>query len=159
MKKILYILVFFIVAAGIFYIAENLNPKNGVTVDELVQLINGNKKTDEVEIEEDLEKVKNENMLEGNKFSPFISIGKSLQGKAKELYDSIIVSNYNRDNLEFLKLASNLESKELIGLFEILTKNNIDKSSLMENIKKAINDNILTQQQVDRLKQSINQIK
>lgn len=159
MKKIFYILVFFIVAGGIFYIAENLNPKNGVTIDEIVGLVNGKAGTSEAEIEKDLEKVKNENMLDEKNFSPFAGIGKSLQGKAKELYDSIIVSNYNKDNLKFLKLASNLKPEDLSRIFETLIKNNIDKSSLTEGIKKAIKDNTLTQQQADRLKQSIEKIK
>lgn len=146
-------------AGGIFYIAENLNPKNGVTIEELVQLVNGNVKTGEVEIEKGLAEVKNENMLEEKKFSPFVSIGKNLQGKAKKLYDSIIVSNYNKDNLKFLKLASNLKSEELSRLFETLTKNNIDKSSIIDSLQKAIRDNTLTQVQKDKLNQLINQIK
>lgn len=159
MKKIFYIFVFFIIAGGIFYFAENLNPKNGVTIGELVQLVNGNTKTGEVEIEKGLENIKNENMLEKNKFSPFISIGKSLQGKAKELYDSIVVTNYNKDNFKFLKLASNLNPEELRRLYDTLIESNIDKSSIIEGIQNTIKDNSLSKEQRDKLNQLINQIK
>lgn len=159
LKKIFYILVFFIIAGGIFYIAENLNPKNGVTIEELVMLVNGSGGKGEGEIEKGLEEVKKGNVLNEESFSPFIGIGKSLQGKAKELYDSIVVSNYNRDNLKFLKLASNLKAEELNRLFKILTENNIDKSSIIENMQKAIKDNTLTKEQADRFKQLLNDIK
>ena len=159
MKKIFYIFVFFIIAGGIFYVAENLNPKNGVTIGELVQLVNGNTKTDEAKIEKGLENIKNEDMLEENKFSPFISIGKSLQGKTKELYDSIVVNNYNKNNLKFLKLASNLKPEELSKLYETLTDNNIDKSSIIEGIQNTIKDNSLSKEQKDKLSQLINGMK
>ncbi len=159
MKKVFYIFVFFIIAGGIFYVAENINSKNGVTIGELVQLVNGNTKTGEVEIEKGLKDIKNENMLEENKFSPFISIGKSLQGKAKELYDSIVVSNYKKDNFKFLKLASNLKPEELSRLYDTLTENNIDKSSIIEGIRNTIKNNSLSKEQKDKLSQLINGIK
>jgi dihydroorotate dehydrogenase len=159
LKKGFYIFVFFIIAGGIFYFAENLNPKNGVTIGELVQLVNGDTKTGEVEIEEGLEDIKNENILEENKFSPFVSIGKSLQGKAKELYESIVVTNYDKDNFKFLKLASNLKPEELSRLYDTLTENNIDKSSIIEGIQNTIKDNSLSKEQKDKLSQLINRIK
>jgi phosphoribosylanthranilate isomerase len=158
-KKIFYILVFFIIAGGIFYIAENINPKNGVTLRELSQLVNGNTKKNEEEIEKGLENIKDENMLEEDKFSPFISIGKSLTGGVKKLYDNILVSNYNRDNLKFIKLASGLKSEELIKLFQTLKEQNIDVSSIIEDIQNTLKDNSLTNEQRDKLSELIKQIK
>lgn len=159
MKKIFYILVFFIIAGGIFYIAENLNPQNGISIGELVHLINGNTKVSEGEIEKGLESIKNENMLAEDKFSPFISIGNSLTGKVKELYNSILVSNYNKDNSKFIKLASNLKSEELINLFQTLKEQNIDISSMIQNVQNTIKDNSLTNEQRDKLKELVNKIK
>lgn len=159
MKKIFYILVFFIIAGGIYYLADNLNPKNGVTLGELVQLVNGNAKTSEGEIERGLESIKDENMLAEDKFSPFVSIGKSLTGGVKELYDSILVSNYNKDNSKFIKLASNLKTEELVSLFQTLKKQNIDLSSMLENIQNTAKDRSLTKEQRDRLYELVKKIK
>lgn len=159
LKKIFYILVFFIIAGGIFYIAENVNPKNGVTLKELSQLVNGNAMNNKEEIEEGLENIKNENMLEEDKFSPFINIGKSLTGGVKKLYDNILVSNYNRDNLKFIKLASSLKAEELMKLFQTLKAQNIDVSSIIENIQNTLRDNSLTNEQRDKLLELVKQIK
>lgn len=158
MKKIFYILVFFIIAGGIFYLAENLNPKNGVTMEELVQLVNGNAKASEGEIEKGLESIKDQNMLAEDKFSPFISIGKSLSGKVREMYNSILVSNYNKDNSKFIKLASNLKSDELISLFNTLKEQEIDISSMIKSIQNTIEDNSLTNEQRDKLREVLGQI-
>lgn len=159
MKKVFYILIFFIVAGGIFYVAENLNPKNGVTIEEIVQLVNGKTEIDNADIEKKLEEVKNENMLDENSFSPFVSIGKSLQGRAKEIYQNIIISNYSKDSLKFIKLASSLRPEDISRLFKILTDNDVNKSNIIENIQKTIKGNNMTKEQVDKLNQLISNIK
>lgn len=159
MKKIFYILVFFIVAGGIFYLAENLNAKNGVTMEELVQLVNGDSSADEKKIEEGLENIKDENMLSENKFSPFINIGKNLSGKVREIYDGILANNYRNDNSKFIKLASNLKPEEMKNIFETLKRQNIDVSGMLESIQNTMKDTSLTEEQRNKLKELLSQIK
>ncbi len=159
MKKIFYILVFFIIAGGIFYLAENLNAKNGVTMEELVQLVNGNSKVNEEKIEEGLINIKDENMLSENKFSPFVKIGSSLSGKVRELYDGILASNYRKDNSKFVRLAANLKPEEMINIFETLKSQNIDVSGMLQNIQSTLEDKSLTDEQRDKLKELLEQIK
>jgi hypothetical protein len=158
LKKIFYVFVFFILAGGIIYFTNNLNPRGGVTIDELSQMIQGGTKSEEERVIKGLDSMENEDMLEQDKFLPFVEIGKTLQGKAKELYDNIIVSNYSRNQSQFLKLASGLKPEELSSLFRMLLDNKIDKSSIINDIQNALKDKSITEEKADELSQIVNQI-
>jgi hypothetical protein len=159
LKKIFYVLVFFIVAGGIFYFTNNLNPKGGVTIEELSRMINSGAKADGEKVEATLGNMKNENLFEKNKFLDFVEIGKSLQGKAKELYNSIILSNYKRNQSEFLKQASNLKTEQLNEVIKTLSEKNIDKSNIISSIQNTLKDKELTKEQAEKLAQLMEQIK
>jgi hypothetical protein len=154
LKKIFYLFVFFVIAGGIFYLAEHLNPKNGVTLEELTQLVSGVGEKTQVEIEKGLENMQKENILDEDKFSKLTLLGTSFKGSAKELYNNIILNNFKIDNTKFIELSSSLSFESIEGLYEILLESNIDKNAIIKGIstvQKSGNLNELQKKNLSKL--------
>lgn len=177
MKKIFCIMIFFILAGGIFYIAGNIDPKKGLTVEEVGKIINGSidktegekilnslksidiSKLDASKQKDFLKFIESQNMFKGDRLKNFINSAKNLQGTAKELYYKVLYGSYKKNPSEFIKLASDLKIEELNAVFKVFINKYIEKSKLIDNIQNTIKNNYLTDEQRAKMNKLIDDLK
>lgn len=173
MRKILSVIIFFMLVGGTLYVIKNIDPKEGVKLDDIKKVVSNieAKLKDKKSIETDIKNLgaesqkallnlfKEDNLNKGKGISEFLNFGKYIGKEASDTFYSIAYENFSKNTNAFVKESLKLDTEDLNKIFTVFVDKYIEKPKFIEKLQEMMKSNSLSTDEKEKLNDIITKIK